>query len=87
MARWRPTRSSAKPLRAPSSLERSRNRGCTRFIWKRVSTADRGTVTKNTPVSLGEMNSSIRKEPTTVKALVLSCRKSAEMVAFTVSTS
>ena len=41
----------------------------------------------NTPASSGESTSSITKEPTTVRQLVAICRRSVEMVAFTVSTS
>ena len=87
MARWRPMRSSAKPLSAPNSLDRSRNRGWIRRIWSRVSTADSGTVTKNTTASRGESTRSITKDPATVSRLVQICKRSVERVALTVSTS
>ena len=58
-----------------------------RFIWNRVSATDSGTVTKKTQLSRADRSSSMEKEPATVKRLVAICKRSVEMVAFTVSTS
>ena len=70
--------SSTKPLSSPSFTDRWWNRGRTFFVMYRVNRMDMGMVTANTSTNRGEMNTIIKKEPTTVMALAAICSRSLE---------
>ena len=74
-------------MRRPSAAERSRNNGLVFPVINFVIRNDKGIVTTNISISIGDIESIIKNEPTTVITLVSICTRSVESDVFTVSIS